>query len=248
MSASNTSAACMIFENRGISSPDFPKGSTIGTALHEVFEKYDFENNDDNALNELIKERFTENGIRYEKHDWVNDANKIVRNVLGADFVEIKGNNNTNTTFKLSSISECDKLAEVEFNYKLGEKELINYFNGFIDLTFRRGDIYSVIDWKSDSLNEEDFESYSNYDSLKNHTDKLYSIQRVLYAHILIDWLSSRLNKSKEAVFMENFGGVYYVFMKGCYKDTPNGIYAHTWNSYDELDKAYNKVLGKVWR
>ncbi len=231
-------------------SPDFPKGSTIGTALHEVFEKYDFESIDDNALNELIRERFTENGIRFEKHKWVDDANKIVRNVLGANFVEIKGNNKTGNTFKLSSISECDKLAEVEFNYKHGEKELINYFNGFIDLTFRRGNVYSVIDWKSDSLNDEDFESYSNYESLKGHTDKLYSIQRVLYAHILIDWLASRLNKSKEAVFNENFGGVYYVFMKGCYKDTPNGIYAHTWNNYDELDQAYKKVLrkAKVWR
>ena len=228
-------------------SSSFPKGAVIGTTLHEIFEKYDFTNTSDSDLKKLVEECYRNNGV--EINDiWINDSISIARNVLNAKFNKIIGNKKSDELISLSNIDLSDKLAEVEFNYNYKDEIFKNYFNGFIDLVFRIGDIYSVIDWKSDSLNDNEFDSYANYESLKAHVDKLYSIQRVLYAHILIDWLSKRMNISCEDVFNKHFGGVYYVFIKGCYKGTPNGIYAHTWESYKDLDKAYNEVTSRIWR
>ena len=47
---------------------------------------------------------------------------------------------------------------------------------------------------------------------------------------------------------MKHFGGIYYVFIRGCKKDTPNGIYAQTWESYSDLEKEFNKIMNIVKR
>jgi exodeoxyribonuclease V beta subunit len=43
-------------------------------------------------------------------------------------------------------------------------------------------------------------------------------------------------------VYKENFGGIYYVYARGCQKEKTNGIYAHTWSSFAELEAAYNEI------
>ena len=103
---------------------------------------------------------------------------------------------------------------------------------------------YSVLDWKSDSLNDSDLISYSDSKSLKKHTDNHYSIQRVLYSYCLIKWLNKMYNEaSLEETFNKHFGGVYYVYIRGCNKDTGNGIYAQTWASFADLKKAYQEII-----
>lgn len=215
-----------------------PKGSTIGTALHEIFERIDFTNYK-HDLDEIIKDRLIANRIKVTDKKILAYIGKMMDNVLNASLPELDG-----STFKLSEISMDNRKAEIEFNFNLKKEYFKNYCNGFIDLLFRRGNKYYILDWKSDTLNDE-FLSYSDLDELKKHTDKLYSIQRVLYSYCLIKWLEPLLNKNEEEIFKNYFGGIYYVYIRGCNMNTGNGIYAQKWNSYKELEDAFNMIIKK---
>ena len=226
----------------------FPKGAMVGTTLHEIFEKFEFRDIDkDNNLLELIIERFKANKLKL-KDEYINYVSNMVLNVLKAKLPLIKGNNiDLNNYFYLSSIDSIDRKAEAEFNFsELENGNFSNYCNGFIDLLFKRGDYYSILDWKSDTINNDDLLSYNNLNDIKKRVDGHYSIQRVLYSYTLISWLYDLgLESSKEEVFNKHFGGIYYVFIRGCSRDSYNGIYAQTWNSYSDLEKEFNNIMNK---
>ena len=90
----------------------------------------------------------------------------------------------------------------------------------------------------------------NNYtpEALKEKVDNDYSIQRVLYSYCLIQWLKqfygegTTENLSESEIFDKHFGGIYYAFIRGTEGSTPKGIYAQTWNSFDDLASAYQKV------
>ena len=220
---------------------DYPRGAKLGTALHETFEGLDFENYNID-LDKKITRCFEKQGIRI-KDEWLNVTTLMVENVLNASIPVIHGNKSLDEFIKLKDISFDNKLDEVEFNFNLEMVKLKNYCNGFVDLIFKNGDYYSILDWKSDRLNDE-FVSYATVDSLKKHVDECYSIQRVLYSYCLIKWLKlSMPEKSYQNIFEEHFGGVYYVFLRGCNKDTSNGVYAQTWASWQDLEDSFNEIV-----
>ena len=219
----------------------FPRGSTIGTALHEVFENIDFTDYANN-LDDVIVERLEANRIA-KTPELINYTKGIVTNVLNASFPEIHGDKPLGS-FALNTIKNEDKKPEIEFNFNLKDEKLKNYCNGFIDLLFKRGEYYSILDWKSDTLND-DFTAYNNLTELKKHTDERYSIQRVLYSYCLIKWLKNCYDESEENIFKKHFGGIYYVYIRGCKESSGNGIYAQTWNSYKELEEAFNNIVRK---
>ena len=133
---------------------------------------------------------------------------------------------------------------------------LHNYCNGFVDLIFKRNingsDFYSILDWKSDTFNPDDYPDfdkieYFNGALLKKHTDTRYSIQRVLYSYSLIKWLTTFYkNESESQIFDNHFGGIYYAYLRGCHADTCSGIYARTWKNWDELENAFKQILKKL--
>jgi exodeoxyribonuclease V beta subunit len=228
----------------------FPKGADIGSALHEVFELSTFTDYSLNCYDKNIHklELIIDNALKHYKINLneygINYIKDIVKNVLNADLTLINGNELLNKKIKLSEIDDSNKKAEMEFNFNLMNQKFKNYCNGFIDLVFRQGDYFSILDWKSDGLNEDDLFSYSDFDSLKNHTDNHYSIQRVLYSYCLIKWLNSIYKeKDLEETFNKHFGGVYYVYLRGCNIDSGNGIYCQTWKSFNDLKKAFDFII-----
>ncbi len=220
---------------------DFPRGTKLGTALHSVFENLDYQNYAE-YFDTKIERCFSSEGIK-AKPEWIENTKEIVNNVLNADLPIIKGSQIESESFKLNSISYDDKLDEVEFNFNILNNKLKNYLNGFVDMMFRRGNYYSIVDWKSDRLNDT-FESYATLDSLKLHVDDSYSIQRVLYAYCLIKWLkSANPNLTESEIFDKHFGGIYYIFIRGCNKNTGNGIYAQTWETWQDLERSYEHIV-----
>lgn len=224
----------------------FPKGAMVGTTLHEVFEKFEFTDiRKNNNLDLLIEERFKANKLRL-KDEYREYVSNMVYNVLTAKLPIIRGNIiDLNNYFYLADIESKDRKAEAEFNFSELENGIFsNYCNGFIDLLFKRGDYYSILDWKSDTINNDDLLSYNNLTDIKTRVDGHYSIQRVLYSYTLISWLYDLgLEETKEEVFNKHFGGIYYVFIRGCHEDSYNGIYAQTWNSWSELESEFNKIM-----
>jgi len=219
---------------------NYPRGAKLGTALHEIFENLDFQNYE-NKLEEKIKICFSKQGIRF-KDEWMEPTKEIVKNVLLAELPIINGANKTNETLQLKDLSFDHKLDEVEFNFNFLDKRLNNYCNGFIDMIFMNGNYYSIVDWKSDRLNEE-FDSYSNIKSIKGRVDDSYSIQRVLYSYCLVKWLKASIGLTESEIFEKHFGGIYYIFLRGCVENTGNGVYCQTWNSWDDLEKSFNEIV-----
>ena len=220
---------------------DYPRGAKLGTALHEVFEILDFSNHQE-RLELIINRCFLNQGV-IAKDEWIESTKLIVENVIHATLPIVHGSNVTNESLQLKEITLENKKDEVEFNFNLLKGRLKNYCNGFVDLIFKNGDYYSIVDWKSDNLSE-DFESYSKVDSLKKHVDDCYSIQRVLYSYCLIKWLKMYMpTLSEQEIFDKHFGGIYYVFLRGCNSNTGNGIYCQTWNSYSDLEKSFNEII-----
>ena len=224
--------------------PDgYPKGAGMGNAIHEVFENINFENPDHN-VEDIIIDRFKSYGFTFEKgSEFLRHTKEdIVKNVLEADLPEIIGEKATGQYFKLKELSSENRKAEAEFDFNYPNEKLKNYFIGFIDLLFKREvdgvEIYSVLDWKSDTITDK-FLSYKDKTELKKQVDRRYSIQRVLYSYCLIKWLKKIYNITEEEAFNKHFGGIYYVFVRGCNKDTSNGIYSQTWASWDVLEKAF---------
>ena len=223
--------------------PDgYPKGASMGNAIHEVFEKIDFMNYENN-LDNLIIDTFKSNGFNLSnKPEWIKNTKDIVISVLNASLPMVKGNTKTDIFFKLNQISFKDRKSEIEFNFNYPNEALKNYLNGFIDLVFKRGDVYSILDWKSDTLND-NFTSYSEKDKLKAQVDERYSIQRVLYSYCLIKWLKQYYKEDEDSIFNNHFGGIYYVFVRGCNEDTTNGVYVQTWNSWADLRNEFYKIV-----
>lgn len=224
--------------------PDgYPKGAGMGNAIHEVFEMIDFTNHSA-YLENVILDRFSFQGFDLKNNtEWLEYSKGLVISTLDAVLPEIVGNKATGAYFKLNSLSNNDKKPEIEFNFNYPNEVLKNYLTGFIDLLFKRGEVYSILDWKSDTLND-DFVSYGDPAELKKHVDERYSIQRVLYSYCLIKWLKLYYQESEEEIFNNHFGGIYYAFVRGCNKDTSNGVYAQTWECWADLEKEFNLIIG----
>lgn len=245
----------------------YPRGSKLGNALHEVFEltpfhdfavKYpDLESAKNSAeLCDRVETAFRKQSLPIWNHkeDWTNHTIQILWNTLNANFSTIEGGQkltDIDSKFKLTSIEPNCSKAEAQFNLNAtGENNgeasefLQNVCKGFMDLMFVRKDStgenrYSILDWKSDVIPSGDYSS----ESVQKRVDEDYSVQRVLYCYCLVKWLKQFYSGLSEAeIFDKHFGGIYYVFARGCKADSQNGIYAHTWETYDDLCESYEKV------
>ena len=105
--------------------------------------------------------------------------------------------------------------------------------------------VFSILDWKTDFLIDE--KDYASYDALKKQTGENYAIQRVLYSYCLIKWLKQFYDMSEEEIFNKHFGGIYYVFVRGCKAKTGNGIYAHTWDNWERLNRAFDDIIKGIY-
>lgn len=242
----------------------FPRGSKLGNAIHHVFERAKFFEigrtlptlesalTDIKSIN-VIEEEFKNEALPIWNHKeaWTNIAIGYLWNTLNAKLPTIEGNAATGETFSLTDIPLADHKAEMQFNLNASEdaQVLHRFCKGFIDLMFVRTDSlgnkrYSILDWKSDVMEENRYTPAA----LKERVDADYSIQRVLYCYCLIQWLkqfygeNSAENLSEEEIFQKHFGGIYYAFVRGTQGGTSKGIYAQTWNCYDDLKNAYSEV------
>ena len=241
----------------------YPSGARLGNAIHDILEKtvfsgfglFETEDKSCEDIDEksLIEECFADWSLNTDKADWNEFTSKRIWHTLNAKLPEIKGNKFSGNSFKLNSLSEDKRKAEMEFNLNADGggkyKNLLRHLcKGFIDLLFVRGEYYSILDWKSDVLKypeeaDEDKNAYSDIEIITRKVDEEYSIQRVLYSYFLIKWLKQFYSKhSEEEIFEQHFGGIYYVFVRGCHADSSNGVYAQTWNSFKDLEDSFNKI------
>jgi len=97
---------------------------------------------------------------------------------------------------------------------------------------------YYILDWKSNSLNE--FSKGSMDVAMQEHG---YHLQYYIYAVALKRWLEQT---HENFDFKEQFGGIYYIFIRGVNEENFDGIYyvsgADLADSIAELDECFKGI------
>lgn len=108
---------------------------------------------------------------------------------------------------------------------RLQFRPLDGYMKGFMDLVFRFGDRFYLVDWKSNYLGGR-IEDYAQGALQKVMTENFYQLQYHLYVVALHKYLTARLPGYR---YESHFGGVYYLFLRGVdpEKGSDYGIYRH---------------------
>ena len=94
---------------------------------------------------------------------------------------------------------------------ELGFSPVQGFIRGFIDMVFRYGEKYYLIDWKSNYLGDSPAD-YSRAALQKAMIEHYYILQYHLYTVALHRYLAMR---SADYDYDKHFGGVYYYFVRG---------------------------------
>ncbi|MBI3396166.1 MAG: PD-(D/E)XK nuclease family protein, partial [Spirochaetia bacterium] len=94
------------------------------------------------------------------------------------------------------------------------------YIRGFVDLIFRSGDKFYILDWKSNFI-PDGYSRPALEDVMQSHR---YHLQASIYVTAVVKWLRSRV---PDFDYDRSFGGVFYLFLRGMSpKDPESGVYA----------------------
>ena len=228
----------------------FPKGANAGTFLHSVFEEisfYDYQNlphpldtADDGANPLTLYQRQITDQLMLSGYDeaWLPVIQQLIDDVLAAD---LDGNGMT-----LGSVKDSQRLVEMEFMLSaehvtvsaleslirkydplsasaapLSFEPLRGMLKGFIDLLFREGERYYVLDYKSNHLGFE--AACYNEDALNQAmVEHRYELQYLLYSLAVHRLLKQRIPNYS---YDRHFGGVYYLFLRGMNGDNRLGVF-----------------------
>ena len=208
----------------------FPKGPQPGTCIHNIFEDYYSESKD---KDEVIINQLQLNGIDLDWKDTVSDMLELViEKPLHEDFQDLT----------LSAVRDS-QIPEMEFYYQNEEiktRKLLSiirngaapdwgnkgraasgFLKGFIDLTFRFGDKYYLLDYKTNYLGNS-ISDYRQEELEHEMREASYDLQYHIYTVALHRYLKKRL---PEYSYKDHFGGAFYLFLRGMNKDGSEGIF-----------------------
>ena len=211
----------------------FPKGAHAGIFFHDIFEHLDFMPNDPEHMEALVKNKLNEYSF---DPLWLDAVCAMVIRVLSIPLT------NDNGVVSLSQVSSGERINEMEFYFPLNpvsvdilrsvfadfrvmdiacdfpeqlEKLTFmpakGFMKGYIDMVFRAGGKYYLIDWKSNFLGEK-ITDYDQSSMMKVMEEDYYILQYHLYAVALHQYLALRI---KEYNYSSDFGGIFYIFIKG---------------------------------
>ncbi|MGE4297921.1 MAG: exodeoxyribonuclease V subunit beta [Desulfovibrionaceae bacterium] len=233
---------------------DFPKGPQPGTMLHTLFERLDFA-----APDSVLAEQAAATLAAYGMDQvWTPAVARMARHVLHADLAP---------GVRLAQVAAPDRLVELEFHFplrrvtpaalaafyadratavppafpermeRLDFRPHAGFLKGFVDLVFRSGDRFHLVDWKSNHLGD----AATDYgpDALdKAMADHCYVLQAHLYLVALDRYLALRLPGYD---YDRHMGGAAYIFLRGVTPEAPDcGIWRHC------PDAAFVRDLGAL--
>ena len=243
-------------------------GAAAGNAWHRLFELADFRA-DAEELRTLALPLLTDFGViraGEEPEEKLALTVEMVENVL---FAPLSGEDQIR--FQLRDVPKNERLAELEFSYRFRNgfttdtlrERLAGYaaerfgltewptwyrsisggcLNGFIDLLFRHHGKYFILDWKSNRIGGRS----SNFlpERLREEmAARFYFLQYMIYTVAVVKFLRMRTGKFEEAEYDAQFGGVFYLFLRGISPEHPGrGVF------YDkppyELVRQLEEVIG----
>jgi exodeoxyribonuclease V beta subunit len=221
----------------------FPRGTRAGSCLHAVFEDLEFAGAGPAEVRAVVADKLGLHGFGPE---WRETVAGMVEDVLAAPVLgpehpfrlrDLRGGDRlTELEFHLPIRRVTrEGLARVfaehggpdlpgDFAAGLGElgfRPARGLLKGFIDLVFRSGGKYYLLDWKSNHLGDSpgDYGSEALQAAMARH---FYHLQYHLYAVALHRYLKRRVPGYR---YEEHCGGAVYVFLRGVGAGGAGGVY-----------------------
>jgi len=237
----------------------FPRGTRAGRLIHSLFERCDF--SDFSRHGDLVASLLREEGF---EERWTGPLCGMLRNVLAAPL------QNGSPRFSLADVAQGERLHELEFYFPLGGStardiadafrthgrgdaaefaseieglgsgRLRGFMRGFIDLVFRHGGRFYIVDWKSNHLGDAacDYTQERMKSAMRRH---YYILQYHLYMVALDRYLAARLRDYR---YESHFGGVFYMFVRGVDPADGRGLGIYRDRPGEGLAGALRECLG----
>ena len=216
----------------------FPAGANAGNFMHDLFEHLTFSNSSEweTFISDKLKQH------QYDSRKWTTTILGMVSKVMSTEL---------HRGFSLQKLQEHDRLEEMEFHFpmvsgflpdltnslpadgilkryltRLNEEDFRRirtdgYLKGLIDLIFRVNGKYYLLDWKSNKLGAQ-ARGFGQQGVEKEMLTHHYVLQYHFYVVALHRFLRSRM---MDYSYERNFGGVYYLFVRGMNPGSKNGIF-----------------------
>ncbi|MCD6225153.1 MAG: hypothetical protein J7K32_06480, partial [Deltaproteobacteria bacterium] len=214
----------------------FPKGAHAGLFFHDIFEHLDFETDDSRYSEVLVEKKLLEYGF---DASWKDAVCGMLGRVLSIPLASGESRFPLSTVASTERINEMEfyfalnpvsvkmlgaifaefvDYAETgisgdfpDYLEKLTFMPAKGFMKGYIDMVFRAGNKYYLIDWKSNFLGEK-INNYDQGSMLRVMKADYYILQYHLYTLALHQYLSKRVRGYS---YIKDFGGIFYVFMRG---------------------------------
>ena len=221
----------------------FPRGPAAGTCLHTLLERLDG-SRPATAQPELINESLARAGIDPR---WQPATAAWMDAVRG---VALPG------SCRLADLADRDRISELAFLFPLeqvsrqrlntvltaaglpslptAEGRLQGLMKGFVDLVFRCGGRFYLVDYKSNHLGP-DLTHYGPEGLAACMDEHHYHLQYLIYTLAVHRYLQARLPGYSYA---NHFGGAYYLFLRALHPDHPAGTGVYHARPGEELIRA----------
>ncbi|AXS83773.1 exodeoxyribonuclease V subunit beta [Marinobacter sp. Arc7-DN-1] len=211
---------------------NFPKGAGPGTFLHELLEwcsQHGFQRVVDNPS--TLREQLTRRCGTRGWNDWVDPLEHWLQALITRPLQLQRSGTESVSLADLATLRpelefwfesrnvSIGKLDQLVTHYTLNgadrprveENRFNGMLKGFIDLVFEHNGQYYVLDYKSNTLGEED-SAYTDQAMGNAILDKRYDLQYVLYLLALHRLLKARLPGYD---YDQHIGGAVYLFLRG---------------------------------
>jgi exodeoxyribonuclease V beta subunit len=210
------------------------KGALAGNLIHDLLERIDFSQSEN--WTRVIKstlDRFPGAGVSLLQEDLFK---QFLETITTVEVLEDK--------LALHQVHRRQRLSELEFDLALTdvnlasipewleekiplrlnrERSLTGMLNGKIDLFFEHQGKYYIADWKSNHLGNrpEDYHQQAMAAAMESNN---YHLQYYLYTVAVKRYLQTRMD---DFDYETQFGGVFYLFIRGMRVGSRHGIYFH---------------------
>jgi exodeoxyribonuclease V beta subunit len=210
------------------------RGPVFGDMVHNVLEKINFDEvgraelpdalwNPGTHARKLIDQEIKPNLPLLRTRTPIDQLEQVCRQQIAHLVWQALHTPLTEIGVRLWQIPQKDRLPEVEFLFPENNDARLEerFITGFMDLLFRIGGKYYLLDWKTNLL-----PGYARDQIERSMTESDYHRQYRLYLQAVSRWLR-RAHGSDDA-FHTRFGGVYYLYVRGLNgRDEVTGVYFH---------------------
>ncbi len=210
----------------------FPKGARAGNCIHTLFENISFD-----ADQLAIKEEAIRCLAQYEiDESWADVLTEMALRVLNAELAEgirLSGTDPSWLSKEMGFYMPVTRFSLQTIEKLFPEMER-GIMKGYIDLAFRHGDSFYILDYKSNWLGNQP-EDYCQKAMEQAMDDHDYWLQAAIYLHAMERFVASSFPAGKGL----KVAGVFYLFVRGVGADPGNLKNGILFVSPDQLRSRY---------